>query len=310
MTYFLGIDGGGSKTDCVLLDSRGQVLRRAQGGPSNPLRGGYPQAWFSVSGTADAVLARQSLKATDIRGICGGFGGAARPGVAKRMSIFLERSFPKAEVKVTSDIEIALAAAAENGVGVVLMAGTGSVAYGRNAEGKTVRAGGWGPWLGDEGSAFDIGRRALTAIRRHEDGMGPATVLSDRVFKALDYRDWGPLIEHIAKNPDEVFPRVYPVVARAAEQGDSVARELLSSAADALVELASHVIHKLGLAGERFPLVRAGGVFGRSTYLDSLVDDRLASVATHAAVGPLRTSPAEAAAQMARSAAGRAVDAH
>ena len=147
MTYFLGIDGGGTKTDCVLLDSQGQVLRRAQGGPSNPLRSGYTRAWFSVSGAADTVLARQSLKATDIRGICGGFGGAARPAVARRMSVFLERSFPKAEVKVTSDIEIALAAAVEKGPGIVLIAGTGSVAYGRNADGKTERAGGWGPWL-------------------------------------------------------------------------------------------------------------------------------------------------------------------
>jgi len=221
MSYFLGIDGGGTKTDCVLLDAQGQVLRRAQGGPSNPLRGGYTRAWFSVSGAADTVLARQSLKATDIRGICGGFGGAARPAVAKRMSVFLERSFPKAEVNVTSDIEIALAAAVEKGVGVVLIAGTGSVAYGRNADGKTVRAGGWGPWLGDQGSAFDIGRSALTAVRRHEDGMGQATILSERVFKNLEWRNWAAIIEHIAKNPDEVFPRVYPLVARAAEQGDN-----------------------------------------------------------------------------------------
>lgn len=310
MTYYLGIDGGGTKTDCVLLDAQGQVLRRAQGGPSNPMRGGYSQAWFSVSGTADAVLAHQSLKATDIRGICGGFGGAGRPAVAKRMSVFLERSFPKAEVKVTTDIEIALAAAVEKGIGVVLIAGTGSVAYGRNAEGKTVRAGGWGPWLGDEGSAFDIGRRALTAVRRYEDDLGPATVLSERVFKSLDARDWGSLIEHIAKNPDQVFPRVYPLVARAAEQGDEVSRGILNSAADALVELADHVIRKLGLSGEKFPLVRAGGVFGHCAYLDSLVDSRLAAIAARATIGPLRTSPAEAAAQMARSAATRAADAN
>jgi len=310
MSYYLGIDGGGTKTDCVLLDAQGQVLRRAQGGPSNPLRGGYTRAWFSVSGAADTVLARQSLRATDIRGICGGFGGAARPAVAKRMSVFLERSFPKAEVNVTSDIEIALAAAVGKGVGVLLLAGTGSVAYGRNAEGKTVRAGGWGPWLGDEGSAFDIGRRALTAIRRHEDGLGPATILSDRIFKSFDFRNWGALIEHIAKNPDEVFPRFYPLVARAAEQGDEVSRKILDSAGDALVEMADHVIRKLDLTAEKFPLVRAGGVFGHCGYLDSVVDARLAAIASRATIGPLQTSPAEAAAQMARTAAGRAADAN
>jgi N-acetylglucosamine kinase-like BadF-type ATPase len=310
MSYYLGIDGGGTKTDCVLLDAQGQVLRRAQGGPSNPLRGGYTRACFSISGAADTVLARQSLKATDIRGICGGFGGAARPAVAKRMSVFLERSFPKAEVNVTSDIEIALAAAVEKGIGVVLIAGTGSVAYGRNAEGKTVRAGGWGPWLGDQGSAFDIGRSALTAVRRYEDGMGQATILSERVFKNLEWRNWAALIEHIAKNPDEVFPRVYPLVARAAEQGDEVSRKILDSAADALVELADHVIRKLDLGAEKFPLVRAGGVFGHCAYLDSLVDKRLTAIASRATIGPLQTSPAEAAAQMARTAAGRAADAN
>src|ERR1700683_1641823 len=78
MNYFLGFDGGGTKTDCVLLDAQGLVLRKAQGGPSKPLRAGYPKAWFSLSGAADAVLARQSIKAVDIGGICAGFGGAGR----------------------------------------------------------------------------------------------------------------------------------------------------------------------------------------------------------------------------------------
>ena len=310
MNYFLGFDGGGTKTDCVLLDAEGRVLRKAQGGPSNPLRSGYPKAWFAVSGAADAVLARQSIRAIDINGICAGFGGAGRASVAKRMSTFLERSFPKAEVKVTTDIEIALAAAAPTGPAVVLMAGTGSVAYGRNAEGKTVRAGGWGPWLGDEGSAFDIGRRALTAVRRYDDGLSPATVLSARVLKALDYRDWSGVIEHIAKDPDEVFPRVYPLVARAAQEGDAVSRTILSGAAAALVELAEHVITKLGLAGEAFPLIRSGGVFGHCKFLDSLVDARLGEIASRATIGPLQTSPAEAAANLARSAARRAADVH
>jgi N-acetylglucosamine kinase-like BadF-type ATPase len=249
-------------------------------------------------------LARQSLKTTDINGVCAGFGGAGRPSVARRMSTFLQRSFPKAEVKVITDIEIALAAAAGSGPGVVLLAGTGSAAYGRNAEGKTLRAGGWGPWLGDEGSAFDIGRRGLTAVRRYEDGLGPATRLSDRVFKALECRDWASMIERIVKNPDEVFPRVYPAVARAAEEGDEISRSILAGAATALVELAEHVIRSLDLSGAKFPLVRAGGVFGHSTYLDSLVDARLMEIASQATIGPLRISPAEAAAQMARTAAG------
>lgn len=302
MNYFLGFDGGGTKTDCVLLDAQGEVLKKAQAGPSNPLRTGYPKAWFSLSGAADAVLARQSIKAVDIGGICAGLGGAGRTNVAKRMSHFLQGAFPKATVNVTTDVEIALAAAAGTGAGVVLIAGTGSVAYGRSADGKTARAGGWGPWLGDEGSAFDIGRRALAEVRRFEDGMGPATMLAERIFPVLECRTWAALIERIAKDPDEVFPRVFPVVAKAAEEGDELSRRLMSGAAAALLALVTHVIGKLGIAEASFPLVRMGGVFGRSAYLDSLVDAGLREVASRAAIGPLKMSPAEAAALMARNA--------
>jgi N-acetylglucosamine kinase-like BadF-type ATPase len=284
----------------VLLDAQGMVLRKAQGGPSNPLRGGYPQAWFSLSGAADAVLARQSIKAVDIGGICAGVGGAGRPAVVKRMSTFFERAFPKAKVNVTTDVEIALAAAAGTGPGVVLIAGTGSVAYGRNAEGKTARAGGWGPWLGDEGSAFDIGRKAVAEVRRYEDGMGQATMLSSQIFPALECRNWAALIERIAMTPDTVFPKLYPVVAKAAEKGDEVSQRLLTSAAASLVALATHIVKKLGLSEASFPMVRVGGVFGRSAYLDGLVDAGLREAAARAAVGSLKTSPAEAAALMAR----------
>ena len=92
--YFLGIDGGGTKTDCFLVDSHGAVLSQATAGPSNPLRAGYAKAWFTLSDAADLVLERQHLKSSDIRGICAGIGGAGRANVAKRIATFLERGFP------------------------------------------------------------------------------------------------------------------------------------------------------------------------------------------------------------------------
>ena len=132
--------------------------------------------------------------------------------------------------------------------------------------------------------------------------MGAATILSERIFPALETRNWAALIERIAKDPDDVFPRVYPVVAKAAEEGDELSRRLMSGAAAALLALVTHVIGKLGMSEENFPLVRMGGVFGRSAFLDSQVDMGLHEVAQRAAVGPLKTSPAEAAALMARNA--------
>lgn len=140
--YYLGLDGGGTKTDCVLVDSAGEVLARATAGPSNPLRAGYAKAWFALSDAADVVLERQHLKADDIHGICAGIGGAGRESVARRIATFLERGFPQAAVSITTDLAITLHAAVGDKEGIILVVGTGSGAYGRDAKGHTARAGG------------------------------------------------------------------------------------------------------------------------------------------------------------------------
>src|ERR1700735_5855454 len=103
-SFYLGFDGGGTKTDCILMDAEANVLARATAGPSNPLRAGYAKAWFTLSDAGDFVLERQRLKADDIRGICAGIGGAGRDTVARRIATFLERAFPEAGVQVTSGL--------------------------------------------------------------------------------------------------------------------------------------------------------------------------------------------------------------
>src|SRR5580704_14288748 len=108
--YFLGFDGGGTKTECVLADGTGRELVRATAGPSNPLRIGYAKAWFSLGEAADMVMAREKITSNHIRGICAGIGGAAREGVAFRLKSFFERSYRNADVRVTTDLEIALEA--------------------------------------------------------------------------------------------------------------------------------------------------------------------------------------------------------
>jgi N-acetylglucosamine kinase len=303
LSYFLGFDGGGSKTDCVLVDESGNVLAGSHGNASNPLRAGYAKTWFALSSTADAVLARQKIRSTDIAGICAGLGGAARAQVARRIANFLERSFPNAAVQVTSDMEIALSAAVGDGKGIVLIAGTGSVAFGRGDSGLTARAGGFGPYIGDEGSGFEIGKLAAAAASRDVDARGPHTMLTDRIFKDLDCRDWNELFERIAKSADDVFPRLFPTVAKAGDAGDPVAREILQNAAASLGDLAYSVAKKLQLTGEEFPLAKVGGMHGRSKLLDAELDAKLAAVLPGAVMVPLAVSPALAAARMASAAA-------
>jgi N-acetylglucosamine kinase-like BadF-type ATPase len=298
-TYFLGFDGGGTKTECVLADSQGRIVGRSVGGPSNPLRAGYTRAWFALSEAADAVLSRQKLSAGHIRGICAGLGGAGRAGVVRRTTTFFERSYPNAKVRVTTDLEIALEAAFGSAEGMILLAGTGSAAFGRAENGRTARAGGRGPWFSDEGSAFDIGRRAFKAVLEAEEARGPETALSKRILKWHQSRDWDLLVDHIAKNPDDVFPKTFPLVAELAERGDEVSREILSSAAVSLARLAASVVDQLGWHNREIPIAKVGGVYGRSKHFDAAIDTELNRLLERVRFVPLEITPAEAAVRMA-----------
>src|SRR3989449_2653802 len=161
MSHALGFDGGGTKTECVLVNAGGEVTSRSLSGPSNPLRIGFDRAYAALANAAAATLAAARLKPSDISAVCAGLSGAGRPGVAERMEAFFRESFPNSFVRVTTDLETTLEAVAGAGAGVVLIAGTGSAACGRNAAGETARVGGDGPWVGGGGSAFANGRRGV-----------------------------------------------------------------------------------------------------------------------------------------------------
>ena len=297
--YFLGFDGGGTKTECVLADGEGRVLARATGGPSNPVRIGYAKSWFSLGEAADVVLRHEKLTSNDICGVCAGIGGAGREGVAWRLQSFFEKSYRNAKVRVTTDLDIALEAAFGEAEGILLLAGTGSAAYGRDASGATARAGGRGPWFSDEGSAFDIGRRAFSAIVLAQDHRGPGTELTDRILSWHRMHDWDTLLDQITKNADEVFPKTFPLVAQLADKGDKVAEELLSAAAVSLAGLAANVVSRLGWLDREVPLAKVGGVYGRSKFFDAEIESQLAIAIPRARIVLVEITPGEAAVRMA-----------
>ncbi len=298
-TYFLGFDGGGTKTDCVLAAADGRVVARASAGPSNPVRTGYPRAWFSLSDAADSVLKQEKIHSGHIRGICAGLGGAGRSGVARRVTTFFEHGYPNARVRVTTDLEIALEAAFGSAEGIILLAGTGSAAFGRDAGGRTARAGGRGPWFSDEGSAFDIGRRGVQAVALAEEHRGPETALSGKLFEFNQCRNWDQLGEQITKNADSVFPRTFSLVATLAEEGDKVARGILAVAAESLAGLVACVAGELGWRDRDVPVAKVGGTNARSKYFDAAIDAALKKAVPRVSNVPVETTPAEAAVRMA-----------
>ena len=317
MDVFLGFDAGGTKTTCVVLDAAGHLLAETTGGPANPLRVGFAKALFALEDTARRALTAAQQETENVRAICAGVAGAGRPRVARRLTSCLSHAFPQASVRVITDIEIALEAALVQGnvdsraseAGIVIVAGTGSAAYGRDFSGKTARAGGWGPWIGDRGSAYDIGRRAVEAALRARDHLGPPTALGEKILRAEEgdaaaktskTQDWDAILERIAKSPDAVFPKLFPVVVEAAAGGDAVAQQILTTAAHSLASLAKAVIDTLDFNDQPFIVAKSGGVFGRSAHFDAALDQELARIVPNAHLGSVRISPARAAAELAR----------
>jgi len=298
--YSIGFDGGGTKTECVLLEGEDHVLATALAGPSNPLRVGFEKAFTSLAAASGDVLTAARIGAEQVEAVCAGIAGAGLPRVQKRIMGHLVDTFPRADVHVTTDLEVALEAAVGDGPGVILVAGTGSAAYGRDANGRTARAGGHGPWIGDGGSAFDIGRRAVAAMAQARDAMAPVTLLSDMIPAALEFPDWETLLERIAEAPDEVLPRIFPIVVEAADAEDAPAQEILYAAALGLSALALSVARRLELADKKFELGKTGGVFGHSTYLDSTLEALVQSGAKRVEIHALKITPACGAARLAR----------
>jgi N-acetylglucosamine kinase-like BadF-type ATPase len=299
MICYLGFDGGGTKTECYALDSSGRVAGRGAAGASNPLRVGYEAAVHAIDNAAMQALNAAQSQRFEVRGACVALAGAGRPRVVDKIREDVTRIWPAASIRVITDAEAALEAAIGQGAGVVLIAGTGSMAIGRDAKGAMSRAGGYGPWIGDRGSAYDIGRRAVEAASRANDLSGPSTVLFDRIIAAMHSRSWDDVVEAIAASPDRVFPGLFPVVANAADAADEVARTILGEAALELSKLALSVIGALDLRDQQFTLARSGGVFNRTPILDRRVDELISHVAPKAAIGLLQVPPALAAAQMA-----------
>lgn len=296
MRLFLGFDGGGTKTECVLLDKTARVAARSKSGPSNPTRIGFENAAKAIEEAAALALDEARAQRADVAAICAGLAGTGRPENSARMKELLSASFPAALVQVLTDLELPLAMM-PGGPAIVLVAGTGSAAIGRDARGNVLRAGGLGRDVSDEGSAYDIGLHAIQAVLRDE--VGADSSLARQILLQLGCSAWEEVQQRAAADRDAVYPRVFPVVAAAADAGDPAACSLLTAAAEKLAALVHALAAQLGLAGSDFALAKTGGMMGRSAYLDNVLAKSLDKAAPRATIVSLPMAPAEAAARIA-----------
>lgn len=300
MTYILGFDGGGTKTECILMDSSDHVIARTFAGASNPSRVGVEPAVRAVEEAANLSLREAQLQRSDVIAVGAGLAGTANPKMRDRTLAAMQAVFPGIPIKLLTDLEAALAAAGEGPV-IVLVAGTGSAAIGRNPRNEIQRAGGWGRFSSDRGSSFDVGRRAVLAAAQADAEGRPPAQLYRQILAESGCLTWAEVQRRAETAPDEVFPRVFPVIAAAADGGDAVAQELLLAAVAELCLLVAEVADSLGL-GETGPrLAKTGGMLGRSAFFDAQLDAAIMKALPHVEIGGLKISPAEAAALAARS---------
>jgi N-acetylglucosamine kinase-like BadF-type ATPase len=208
----------------------------------------------------DAACARAGLSRREVRfsSACLGFSGGPED-----KETLVRAILPSDRITVTHDALIALMGATAGDPGLITIAGTGSIAFGRNAAGQTARAGGWGYLFGDEGGAFWIVAQALRAALRFEEGWGPATSLRGVLLDATGARDANDML-HRFYTTDFPRPRIAALaklVDEAAEQGDSIAGAILSEAAQQLAAIANAVRRQLFRAGEVARVAYVGGVF-------------------------------------------------
>lgn len=275
-----------------------KILAQCRSGPSNPARVGFDVALKSIQDSAKLAMSRARVKASSISAICAGLGGIGRLESGVHIRARLAVVFPGTAIKVCTDMELALAAAPE-GSAIVLVAGTGSAAIGRSVDGMILLAGGYGPLLGDGGSAYDIGRRAVIACLRERDRHGSDSDLGKQILRQLGCSGWVGVQERVRANADDVFPKVFPVIANAADAGNETARSHLRDAAGELTTLVRDLAERLGLLEAKFNLIRTGGAVGCSRFFDNELEENLRAAVPRARIGPLPVPAAEMAARLA-----------
>jgi glucosamine kinase len=264
MAIFLGIDGGGSKTSCVIGDET-SVLGTGTAGGSNVVRVGEAAAREALSAAIGKACAAARVAPAQIVRTCIGVAGAARPQIMEVIRQVLAE-IVWCETEIAADMVIALEAAFAGNPGVIVIAGTGSIAYGANAEAQTARAGGWGFAISDEGSGHWIGRAAVGAVMRACDqGVTPEgpSLLAD-ILKVWGLRTVEELVLAANASPPRDFAGLFPAVLAAGDRGETIANEVLRRAGAELAGLAGIVLARLFAGGPTVPVAMSGGVFANS----------------------------------------------
>ncbi|MBI5035694.1 MAG: BadF/BadG/BcrA/BcrD type ATPase [Chloroflexi bacterium] len=257
----IGVDGGGTHTRARLANAYGEMLGSGEAGIANPHANGYPAAQTEILAAIQRAFDDAHIEKQMVAAVCLGIGGVDRVDERARLTEWAQQTIAPS-ARVMNDGEIVLAAGSTDNWGVALIAGTGSIAWGKSRDGRVARAGGWGYLIGDEGSGFDLAREALRAATHFADGRGAATHLLDVILDHWKLESAAEIVPQVYRSglkPADIA-KLAPLVIQVAEQGDAVAQELIKRGVNALADTVEAVAKQLEFREEKIPLALTGGL--------------------------------------------------
>jgi N-acetylglucosamine kinase-like BadF-type ATPase len=266
MKILIGIDGGGTKTEAAAATEAGEVIATFEAGPSNVFKVDSAASATALEKVIEGSLTKAHASRSDVVSICAGLAGVDRPTIQKQIIDILYRIVPIDKISVVGDATTALMGATEGEPGMVVISGTGSIAYGMNAQRQRARAGGWGHIVDDFGSGYDIVRNAFNEVFRAHDGLEPPTRLTQAFLSTLNAENVDNLLIAIHRDYTTAgkIASLFPLVQSVADGGDIISNKLLERAGHDLSSTAEAVVRKLDLYNQEFICGTTGGVFQSS----------------------------------------------
>lgn len=290
-----GIDGGATKTICIIADSRGKVVGRGVSGSSNYHNVGISNAKKALLQSIKRAASNAGLRRLRFKVACFGMAGLDSPYDRKIIPKFIRDGIKFCEkITVVHDSVIALYGATGGAPGLIVEAGTGSFGAGLNKRGEIKRVGGWGNIVGDEGSAYEIGRQALKALLRSYDGREIKTLLTAKIMKFLKLRAEEDLGQRVYAERMSVadIAAVAPLVVEAADEGDEVAKRILAEAGRELAIHAIAIAKALGMENEEVEAYTTGGVFKAGSHVFKPFEEEIKKVMPRTRLASPRFEPA------------------
>jgi N-acetylglucosamine kinase-like BadF-type ATPase len=295
--YLIGIDGGGTKTDCAVADLSGKIINQNTGKPSNFLVIGIEEAVENIFGLIEENLFELEGNFSDVKQIVIGVAGAGR----KEDAQLLEKSFKDYSdqqgvhfkgVKVVSDAHIALEGAFPDSVGCILIAGTGSILFGKDEKGIIHRVGGFGRLIGDEGSGYSIGRKALNAVSKESDGRGEKTLISQILNYKMNLGLSDSIINKVYKEKLDIAS-IAKIVIEAAEEGDAIAEKILDEEAEELILHIKSILNKIH--SSNLNIAFSGSLIDNKNFYTDLLNKKIKSTLPNVQVVKPASSPVKGA---------------